>query len=472
MLSDNFWIIFNLMLFVFSLKRKYLFLLYSIYIFCNGFSFFDRDFFYVQGFFRFRDIIFIALLIITIFSITPEHVRIFKSSFIKKCILLIVILNFILAVYTYYRWNYTVNELIAVAREYPLYLIVFSTIVLIKDEQELDKVLKISQYFVVLFSILFIIQVIVGSRVEIFPFPYKFIEERILEIYNEKAVRLRAWGKFIPAYFMPLFFSLYVFIKEKKNLVFLGLCFLTTVLTFDRTIVFAAVVALPFSVYIVSVIKKRKLATTMRLRKLALPFVSLCVFLFFLNLFSETLLRNVITRYSSITSQIIERAGTYGDRIDKLDFALNDILPNNLFLGVGLYHINHYSDFLKENVYPDGHIGIFYILITTGVIFWSIYFCFIFYILIRYLKYFSAIQKPIYKSILFMTFSSTLIKLIAWHYTEFNDTIGITVFAFMIGLSELAIHFDKNSNNEKKENHSYSLPRNDWRIRTSCLQPN
>lgn len=467
MQSENIWIIFNLLLLIVSLKRKYLFLLFTIYICCNGFSFFDRDFFYIQGFFRFRDILFITLMLITIFSVKPEQAKILNNSFIKKGILLIVILNFILAIYTYYRWEYSFNELIAVAREYPLYLIAFSTIILIKDEKTLLKVLKVSQYFIILFSILFIIQVIVGSSIEIFPFPYKFIEERILEVYSETVFRLRAWGKFVPAYFMPLFFSLYVYTKERKHLIFLGLCFLATILTFDRTIVFASVVALPLSVYFVSITKKRNL---MQLRKLALPILSLCIFLFFLNMFSETLLKNVFIRYGSITSQIVDRTGTYGDRLDKLDKAFHDILPNNLFLGVGLYHTNHYSDYLREHVYPDGHIGIFYILITAGLFFWLLYFGFIFYILLRYVKNFALIQNPIHKSILFMTFSSTLIKLIAWHYQEFYDPIGIAVFAFMIGLAELAIYFDKNPDNQKDENNSYSLPGNNRRLRASCLQ--
>ena len=472
MLPHNFWLILNLLSLLASLRRKYLFLLFAIYICCNGFSFFDRDFFYIEGFFRFRDIIFLGLMGFTIFSVKPEQVKILNSSFIKKSIILIVIFNFILAVYTYYRWDYTVNELISVAREYPLYLIAFSTIILIKDEKILTRVLKICQYFIVMYAILFIIQSIIGSRLEIFPFPYRFIEERVLEIYTEKVFRLRAWGKFIPAYFIPLFFSLYVFTKEKKNLIFLGLCFVATALTFDRTIVFASVVGLPLSVYIVSVTKKHNFNAKMRLRKLALPILSLGIFLFFLNMFSENLANNVFTRYGSITSQIIDRAGTYGDRLDKLEFALNDILPNNLLLGVGLYHINHYSDFLRENVYPDGHIGIFYILITNGLIFWLIYFSFVFYVILRYVKHFASVQNPLYKSILFMTFTSTLTKLIAWHYMEFNDTIGITVFAFMIGLSELVIYFDKNSKSEQNENNSYSLPRYSWRRRTSCLQPN
>ena len=473
MLSHNFWLIFNLLLLLACLRKKYFFLLFTIYICCNGFSFFDRDFFYVEGFFRFRDIAFLGLMIITIFSLKPEQVKILNSSFIKRSIILIVVFNFILAVYTYYRWDYTVNELIAVSREYPLYLIAFSTIILIKDGKILARILKISQYFIVTFAVLFIIQVIIGSRFEIFPFPYRFIEERVLELYTEKVFRLRAWGKFIPSYFIPLFFSLYVYTKEKKHLIFLGLCFIATVLTFDRTIVFASVVALPLSVYIVSVTKKRTFAAKMKLRKLAFPILSLCILLFFLNMFSETLANNVFTRYGSITSEIIDRAGTYGDRIDKLEFALNDILPNNLFLGVGLYHINHYSDFLRENVYPDGHIGIFYILITTGLIFWIIYFSFIFYVVFRYIKHFATVQNPLYKSILFMTFTSTLTKLVAWHYMEFNDPIGITVFAFMIGLSELAIFYDKNSNEDKNENesNSYSLPRHSWRWRTRCLQP-
>ena len=241
-------------------------------------------------------------------------------------------------------------------------------------------------------------------------------------------------------------------------------------MSYDRTIVFASVIALPLSVYIGIIAKKRNLKGKMKLRKLVAPALLFGVFLFFLNMFSETLLKNVLIRYGSIVNQIIERAGTYGDRIDKLDYALNDILPENLLFGVGLYHINHYSDYLRENVYPDGHIGIFYILITTGIIFWLIYFGFVFYILFRYIKHFALLQNPIYKSILFMTFSSTLTKLIAWHYQEFHDPIGITVFAFMIGLAELAIYFDKRNKNETVENNSYSLPSYNWRFRTSCLQ--
>jgi hypothetical protein len=368
-----------------------------------------------------------------------------------------VIFNFILAINTYYRWDYTVNELVAVAREYPLYLIVFTTIVLIKSEQNFEKVLKISQYFIVIFSMLFVVQSIVGSRIEIFPFPYKFVEERVLEIYSETVFRLRAWGKFIPAYFIPLFFSLYVFTKDKKHLIFLGICFLATVLTFDRTIVFATIVALPISVYIVSLTKKHKFTAKMRVRKLVIPVLTLGVFLFFLDMFSKTLLKSVFTRYSSVTSQIIDRTGTYGYRIDNLEYAFNDILPNNLFFGVGLYHINHYSDFLRANVYPDGHIGIFYILITMGLLFWLFYFSFIIYILIRYVKRFYKLQSPLYNSVLFMTIASTIIKLIAWHYQEFSDPIGITIFAFFIGLSELCIYFDQNHKDYTIENHSSSI---------------
>ena len=214
-LTDNFWNIFNILLLIASLRRRHLFLLYSIYIFCNGFSFFDRDFLYVQGFFRFRDIIFISLMIITLIYAKPESFKILNDSLIKKSILVIVIFNFILAIYTYYRWDYTVNELIAVAREYPLYLIIISTIFLIKDEKKLLKVVTISQYFIVLFSILFIIQSIVGLKIEIFPFPYKFIEENILEIYSYKVFRLRAWGKFVPSYFIPLFFLFMCLLKIK-----------------------------------------------------------------------------------------------------------------------------------------------------------------------------------------------------------------------------------------------------------------
>ena len=210
----------------------------------------------------------------------------------------------------------------------------------------------------------------------------------------------------------------------------------------------------------------------MKVRKLVAPAFALIIFLFLLNLFSETMLRNIFVRYGSIASQIIDRAGTYGDRIDKLEYAVNDILPDNLLFGVGLYHTNHYSDYLRENVYPDGHIGIFYILVTTGIIFWMIYFGFVFYILIRYIKYFALLRDPVHKSILFMTFSSILTKLIAWHYQEFQDPIGITVFAFVIGLSELAIYYDKKESAQSDENLTYSLPGNNRRLRTGCLQPN
>jgi len=453
MLSSNFWIIFNLGLLALSLRKKHLFLLFTIYILCNGFSFFDRNFFYIKDFFRFRDLIFIAVIVITFLSSRPKHFNILKNSVIKRCIVLIVIFNFILAIHTYFKWDYTLNELIAVARNYPMYIIVISTIMLIKNEKKLLLVLKISQYFVIIYSILYIIQTIIGSKLQIFPYPYKFIEERILEIYSEKAFRLRAWGKFVPSYFIPLFFSLYVFIRDKKNLVFLGLCFLATILTFDRTISFASIVALPLSIYTVSLLKKRNIKSNMYLRKLAIPVVGICISLASLNIFSETLLKNVITRFSSTTSYIIERSGTYGDRIDKLDHAFKDILPNNLFLGVGLYHFNHYSDYLRQNVYPDGHIGIFYILITAGIFFWIIYFAFIIYIVIRYLKYFNQLQNSLYKSVLFMTITSTLTKLIAWHYQEFGDPIGITVFAFLIGLSELCIYYDQKHRDNESENH-------------------
>jgi len=450
MVNDNLWMTLNFLLLVLLIRRKYLFLLFTIYVLCNGFSFFDRDFFYIQGFFRFRDIIFLVLIIITIFTSNPDHNKILKSSFIKKIILLLIICNFALAIYTYYRWDYTINELIAVSRDYPLYLIIISTIILIKNEKDLVAVIKISQYFIILFSIIFIIQVLIGQKIQLFPYPYKFAEEQILEqMYFEKVIRLRAWGKLVPSYFIYFFFSMYVFNKDKKDLIFFGLCFLATFLTFDRTIVFASIVALPFSVYIVQIFKKRYLKTRMHLRKLLVPIGGLLLFIFLLNLVSETIFKNIITRYSSMTTQIVERTGTYGDRIDKLEYAFHNIFPDNLFLGVGLYHVNHYSDFIRENVYPDGHIGIFYILITTGIFFWLLYFSFIIYILFRYLKRFNLIRNPLYKSFLFMIIASTLTKLIAWHYQEFNDPISITVFAFMIGVAELCIYYDKQIGNSE-----------------------
>jgi len=438
-LNDNFWIIFNLFLFIVAIRKKHLFLLYAIYIFCNGFSFFDREFLYVQGFFRFRDIIFIALMIITALSAKPERMKILKASLLKKGILLIVIFNIALAIYTYYRWDYTVGELIAVARDYPLYMVAFSTVILIKDEKSF-------------FSILFIVQTIVGNTIEIFPFPYRFIRERVVETYSEKVFRLRAWGKFVPAYFIALFFSLYVFTRNKKYIFFWASCFLATILTFDRTISFASIVALPFSVYIVSFFKKRRIKTKMNLRKLVLPALGIFLSLISLNFFSETLVRDIIARFSSTASNIIERSGTYADRIEKLNYALSDILPDNLMLGVGFYHNNHYADYIRENVYPDGHIGIFYILITAGIFFWMLYFGFVIYILLRYLKRFNTLRDPLYKSILFMTIASIITKLIAWHYQEFSDPIGITITAFSIGLSELAIYYDKKKWAKEVEN--------------------
>lgn len=419
-------------------------MLLAIYFLCNGFSFWNQDFLYIKGFFRFRDIIFIVLLVMTLLTIRPQHTHLLNRSLIKYFIAVLVILSLINSLYTFWRWDYTLNELIAVARLYPLYLVFFATILLIRNEVQLKEVIIIAQYFIIIFSILFITQSLVGNKFSLFPYPYRFEAESVLSgVSRLTAFRLRAWGKFVPAYFMPFFFALFISTRHKKHLFFLGVTFLATLLTFDRTIVFAAIVAILLGVFLISSLNTNKSFLDFKSRKILLPITILVFSLYMVNLFSTELYTSILTRFTSIPEYILEKKGTYGDRLGKLEYALTEIVPDNLFMGVGLFHANRTQQFMIERVYPDGHIGIFYILTTTGLFFWLIYMCFILFLLKRYWQRTNQMKIPIYKAVVFMACISILTRVIAWHYMEFADPIGIAVFAFTIGLAELCIYYDQ-----------------------------
>lgn len=300
------------------------------------FSLISEDIFRLPGIFRFKDLLFILSYLVLLFQIYQKKIVIKKSLFSRNIwlIMFFVILEVVLTMFFRQQgFNYTIR----MGRIYLYYLLYFPLVYLIDNDIKFRRFLSLVLSGVLVYSLLIVIQYILGPSRVIFRFASHIEEQLIAGAY---VTRTYAAGASLVL--IVFYFYLFRILLEKKyewfNFFVLILTFLSGVyLKFGRANIFGVITGFLFGVFILlnSRLKMRALVVTLMLG--IVIFFSIEV----VRLATEKKPQNpLIHTFRFLLSGVDDmryKTGTYGFRLEDSAERM-ELIKKNPITGIGFVH--------------------------------------------------------------------------------------------------------------------------------------
>jgi len=339
----------------------------TILVVNDFFSLVSADFLRIPGVFRIKDIFLVMAFIPLAHKVYHKKIK-FQLNNLSKSILLIMFFVVLEALITIIIRNQSFNYTIRMARRYLYFLLYFPMIYLIDDERKFKRFLSLLIISSAAFSLLMIIQYVIGPTKVIFKYASHVVMQQIVGEYVTRSYVLGS-SLAIMIFFLYLFRLFFKVGNKAINLTMVFLTFLGGVyLGFSRANLFGVIAGLGFATFIL-------LDFRWKIRIIATSFIFIFVLFFLLEgvkFYSENTISNPLyITYKSLVSgasDLANRTGTFGYRL-KDSAARIALIKANPFLGVGFIH--PLSGILKIRTLTPGittnDSGIVTLLLDFGV---------------------------------------------------------------------------------------------------------
>jgi hypothetical protein len=289
--------------------------------------------------FRIKDLFFLAIFLPLLYGIynKDKKVNYVFSSPLSKVFFLMILLCFIQVLATKLRFPAeTFASIIRMGRRYFYYAIFFPALYILIEKRRFVQFGKLSIFTAVTFSILFIIQFIVGSQMTLFPWGDVVNQE--LQGYS--VTRLYVQGTLIAVMFFHISFMIFVFYGNYKfrlmNFFVMVVTGAQALVEFGRANMFGIVSGIIFGV--LCAWREKRIAKILRIvvtMAIIVILISSASKLFFRE--KESILEMISARAKSTFNAILNKDGTFGFRL-RDNVGRIEMVRRRPFLGIGFLH--------------------------------------------------------------------------------------------------------------------------------------
>jgi O-antigen ligase len=375
----------------------------SFLVIIDCFSIMDEDLFRLPYLFRIRDIFFLSIFIPLIigFYKKDNKIRDVFNNPIAKCISFILFLSIIQIFVTYLRFNdETLNSIIRMGRRYFYYVMFFPALYILLDEKRFKRFSKLFITSVIIFCFLYIVQFLIGPT-------HKILLKGRVEYQGLQGFTVpRLYISGVIAATLIFHISLMIFLFYKnfkyrvKNILFVIVSGIQTLVTFGRAHIFGVIIGTLFAIFFAK--------GHMRIKSLfklsAFLLIAFLAVMTFQILFQpeKDFFKAFYARIASTYNAVTERGDTFGYRI-KDSLGRMELIKKNPILGIGFVHdssdlfafVKKYSIGIRT-----GDSGIIDLLIDFGIIgvIWLLVMSFV--VLKRSLVIYRETENHFYKTII------------------------------------------------------------------------
>lgn len=397
----------------------------------NFFSLISEDIFRLPGVFRFKDLLFILTYLVFFAQILQKKVKLRRSLF-SRTILLITFFVLLEILLTMFVENQGFNYTIRMGRRYLYYLLYFPLVYFIDNDNKFKHFLSLILGATVIYSLLMIVQYIIGPSHILFRFASHVEEQKIA---GEYVTRTYAVGSSISL--IVFYFSFFRILLENKydwfNFLVLIFTFFSGVyLGFSRANLFGVVVGLIFSVFIL-------LNARLKMRALFITFIfviALSSAFEIMRVATGKAVPNPITHsFKALLSgadDLRNKTGTFGFRLNDSAERIG-LIRKNPISGIGFVH--PLSEIIKIRTVTSGIVtndsGIVTLLLDFGVfgIFWLFVLTLVFFRSAREL-FFSVVDSKK---------RALAIALFAYYFSRLFSFLTLGEFVFQEGIVTIAV---------------------------------
>jgi len=430
------------------IKRPEIGLVLSILIIVDCFSFLNPFLLRIPYVFRIRDLAFSVLFIPLVReAVKRRNLGYIIESPISKALILFMAVAVFTGIYSILNYKTPIVLVIMVGRRYLYYAIFFVVLYNIRTKKQVDFLIKAFFWIVVIFSILYVVQFLVGNTVKIFPYPTMI---HTSEMGGTVAVtRSYVSGKRFPAFILCSTLGVLVYseIKKKKSLLYFAslLFVIQTMLVFGRAHYLGILSGIVLTFILASLVSSRK---TKVIRK-SIFYAILVILPFFLaEIFAAYVsipaLSAVQERFRSTFTDFFQLSGTFGQRYEWMIGYLG-LIKKNPFLGLGFLHQEYaylLSNLPRGHV-RDSHVGLLNIPIDMGIIGSIAFVILVVALLKRAFFIFRRINNSLYKGIVFGFIAVFFSRLFAFTLDDFSNYEGIAYLSLMMATMEVMYRVDQ-----------------------------
>ncbi len=434
--------------FVLIFKRPSLALALSLFIMQDFFSLLSTDTFRLPGMFKLRDLVLVALFVPLaegLFLRRRRSAHLFSLP-VAKAILLFLSSVVFIAFYTKFYYGAPWDLIIRSGRHLLYYTMFFVTVYCLGTEQELNRFLKVLFWIMFGFSVLYIVQFLIGTGIHLFPHAVRIVEQKISSI---SVTRSYVIGKRIPALLICSLIGVFLFEKKlnKASLVFtigMAIFILETILTWGRAHWMATIIGIGIAFVLFAQTHWKKF-----FKIIIALFVIALILSFFVGFSnvgpSDSPLQLAFARLHSTYNDFIMKTGTYGYRLTLAKEYLSGVISKHILFGVGYIHpeISEIVRHLPGSTVTNSDLGNFNILIQMGLLgFFSLIVLLIVFFK-RAVFIFNTTDNGIHKGIVWGILAFYIGRLFAWSLGTFVSLVDLVPFAMSMGIIEAVYQIEQ-----------------------------
>lgn len=420
-------------------RRPEIGVLLSLLLTFYFFGFLNPNLVAIKGIFRTSDLAILPLFIVLLMTLSQEKdLAYVLGSPIAKAMILLIGTVILVGVYTTIFYNISPVWAFKTGRVYLYYALFFPVAYLIRRKEQLNWLIYSFFWILIVFSLLYLLNFVIGSKVKIFPF-------RSEVLYKSGIIRTGVYGDCLPAFVLGSMLGILLYNNSKKlKKIAIGatlLFVLQTVATLGRAHWFGTVMGIGLTLLLIS---KKRIQAIKIISFSSILFIGMSIMIGTVFLHNPTvILSETSKRFKSAITDIEEISGTYEYRYEQM-VSFARLIEKRPLIGIGFLH-QEKVNFLPEaphGLVRDIHVGLLNILIDMGMVGVIVFAILLFTFFKRAFFVFKNIRNSLYKGIIFGFIATFLGRLFSYTLATFSEYEKVAYLALTMAIMEIMYRID------------------------------